>query len=387
MSIKKKLLIKNVIIMGGGRWARVITEVLSDILEPFINISIYSPNNHSFMKEWIIKNNFKNQIKVIKSFPNSFPNSCAVVVANAAKDHYNSSKIALRAGADVLVEKPITLNYKQAIELDNLSKKQNKIICASHVFLFASYIDNFSKFLQVNGKIEKMKITWEDSVIEKRHGEFKNFDAGLPIIADCLPHIFSIISKFIPIDISYNSIKLQIHHGGSKVKMKIESSGVPIEIYLIRNGSKRTRLVETLVEGKNNTLDFSTEPGVIKFENKKISGDSNWALKSKPLKQLLNAFLLGVKSREFDDRLDFQFGIKISELIEESLFIYKKLQLRWAINKIKNENHLNQDLAYAINELNLCNELDINHKTAYNKLSLETKKSLLKKFNQLIVQK
>ena len=115
--------------------------------------------------------------------------------------------------------------------------------------------------------------------------------------------------------------------------------------------------------------------------NWKSSLSSN-SLDLTPSKKAFNNCLSG-----FDDRLDFQFGIKISELIEESLFIYKKLQLRWAINKIKNENHLNQDLTYAINELNLCNELDLNHKTAYDKLSLETKKSLLKKFNHLLVQK
>ena len=374
--------------MGGGRWARVIIEVLFDILDPNINISIYSPNNHSFMKEWIIKkNNFKHKIKVVKSFPNSFSNSCTVIVANAARDHYNSSIMALKAGADVLVEKPITLSYKQAKEIDDLAKKQNKIICASHVFLFAPYIENFSAFLQLNGNIEKIKITWEDSVIEKRHGEFKSFDVGLPIISDCLPHIFSIISKFISIDVSYKSIKLQVHHGGSKVKMKIESSGIPIEICLIRNGSKRTRLVEAMVEGKINILDFSSEPGVIKSENKKISADSNWENKSKPLKQLLNAFLFGVKSRKFDDRLDFQFGIKIVKLIEESQKIYNKFQLRWVINKIKIQNHLDPDLAYAINELNLCYELDLNHEIFKNKLSYETKISLLKKFNHLLYHK
>ena len=227
----------------------------------------------------------------------------------------------------------------------------------------------------------------EDSVIEKRHGEFKSFDAGLPIISDCLPHIFSIISKIISIDVSYKSIKLKVDHGGSKVKMKIESSGIPIEICLIRNGSKRTRLVEAMVEGKNNTLDFSTEPGLIKSENTKINADANWNNKSKPLKQLLNVFLFGVKSRKFDDRLDFQFGIKIVKLIEESQKIYKKFQLRWVINKIKIQNHLDSDLAYAINELNLCYELDLNHEIFKNKLSYETKISLLKKFNYLLNQK
>ena len=103
----KKLSIDNVIIMGGGRWARVITEVLSDILDPLVNISIYSPSNHLYMNEWIVKNKVAQQIKVITNFPNSFDTPCLVIVANATRDHYKSALIAIRAGADVLVEKPV----------------------------------------------------------------------------------------------------------------------------------------------------------------------------------------------------------------------------------------------------------------------------------------
>ena len=387
MTITKKLSIDNVIIMGGGRWARVITEVLSDILDPLVNISIYSPHNHLYMKEWIVKNKVEQQIKVITSFPNSFHTPCVVIVANATRDHYKSALKAISAGADVLVEKPVVLNYKQALDLYDFAKKNNKIVCASHVFLFASYIENFSKLIQERGEIEKIKISWEDSVIERRHGELKKFDAGLPIIVDCLPHIFSIISKFVPIDVSYNSIRLQISNGGSRVNMFLKNSGIPVEILMVRGGSQRTRLVEIIVEGKNNTLDFSIEPGVIKSENKKISGDLNWDHKPKPLKQLLSAFLSGANDKQFDKRLDFQFGIQVSKLIDESLGIYKNSQLRWVINKIKSENYLNRDLAYAINELNLSNGLNINFKLDDNKFSDETKKSLLSVFNQLLIEK
>ena len=45
---------------------------------------------------------------------------------------------------------------------------------------------------------------------------------------------------------------------------------------------------------------------------------------------------------------------------------------------------LNQDLAYAINELNLSNGLNINIKLDDNKFNNEVKKSLLFEFNQLL---
>ena len=386
MSSVKKIPIDNVIIMGGGRWARVITEVLCDILNPLANIFIFSPHNHLFMNEWIVQNKAEKRIKVITHFPNSFNIPHVVIVANAARDHYKSVLAAISAGADVLVEKPIVLNCNEALEIDNFAKKNNKIVCASHVFLFASYLENFSKLIQLQGNIEKINISWEDAVVEKRHGELKNFDVGLPIIVDCLPHILSIISKFALIDVSYNSIKLQISNGGSKVNMYLECSGIPINICMVRNGVKRTRLLEILVQEKKNTLDFSTEPGIIKLGNKKISGDLNWNVGPKPLKQLLNAFLIGAYVRQFDKRLDFAFGIQVSKLIDQTLTIYKNLQLIWVINIIKSENNLNPDLAYAINELNLSNGLSIDLKMDKLKFSNETKKSLLYKFNRLLIE-
>ena len=386
MSSIKKLSVNNIIIMGGGRWARVIIKVLYDILDPTVNISIYTPNNHLNINKWIVKNKVGRQIKVITSFPNSFNYPTVVIIANTAADHYKSALLAISAGADVLVEKPVALNYKQASDIYDFAKKNNKIVCASHVFLFASYIENFSKHIQEQGQIEKIKISWEDSDIERRHGELKKYDSGLPILVDCLPHIFSIISKFTPIDISCNSIKLKIFNGGSKVNIFLENSGIPIEILMVRRGLIRTRLVETIVKGKNNTLDFSNEPGVIKSENKKMSGDLTWDYKSKPLNQLLSAFLSGAYDRQFDKRLDFQFGVQVSKLIDKSLEIYKNLQLKWVINKIKSEDCLNQDLAYAINELNLSNGLNINIKLDDNKFNNDVKKSLLFEFNKLLIE-
>jgi hypothetical protein len=384
LSLKNKV-IENVVIIGGGRWARVIIEVLCDILNPSSNILIYSPHNYLLMNEWILENKAEKRIKILRRFPISFPTHQKVIIANAAKDHYKSALMAIRSGAEVLVEKPVALNYKQAEEIYNFAKKNNKIVCASHVFLFASYIKNFHNLIKDSGKIEKIRILWEDPVIERRHGELKKFDDGLPVIADCLPHALSIISMFAPINISYKIIKLQIHNGGSKVNINIESSGIPIEICLIRNGSQRTRIVEILVEEKKNTLDFSTEPGIIKLGNKKISGDLNWDHEPKPLKQLLSSFLSGANDKQFDRRLDFKFGVQFSKLIDDLLRIYKKSQLKWIINSIESENVLNQDLVYAINELNISNGLKLNSNMNDLNLDNEIKTSLLKIFNKLLI--
>ena len=39
----------NIAVIGGGRWARVLTETICGLVNPSVNISIYSPHNASAM--------------------------------------------------------------------------------------------------------------------------------------------------------------------------------------------------------------------------------------------------------------------------------------------------------------------------------------------------
>lgn len=60
----------------------------------------------------------------------------AVIVATPASSHYEIVKMMLEAGKHVLVEKPLTVNYKQALELCDLSEKVNKILMVGHIYCF-----------------------------------------------------------------------------------------------------------------------------------------------------------------------------------------------------------------------------------------------------------
>ena len=64
------------------------------------------------------------------------PKIDAVVVATQAATHYRLVKEALLAGKDVLCEKPLCLNLKNAQELVDLARRRKRILMTSHVFLF-----------------------------------------------------------------------------------------------------------------------------------------------------------------------------------------------------------------------------------------------------------
>jgi UDP-N-acetylglucosamine 3-dehydrogenase len=60
----------------------------------------------------------------------------AVIIATPASSHHEIAKMMLEAGKHVLVEKPLTMNYKQAIELCDLSERMNRILMVGHIYCF-----------------------------------------------------------------------------------------------------------------------------------------------------------------------------------------------------------------------------------------------------------
>src|SRR3989344_1569040 len=60
----------------------------------------------------------------------------AIVLATPTKTHYLLAKKALKSGKDVLVEKPIASNSKEAWELVKIAEKYKRIIMVDHILLF-----------------------------------------------------------------------------------------------------------------------------------------------------------------------------------------------------------------------------------------------------------
>jgi predicted dehydrogenase len=59
----------------------------------------------------------------------------AVVVATNAVSHFVQAQQALAAGKDVFVEKPLTLNYRDAVDLVELAERQQRILMVGHLMV------------------------------------------------------------------------------------------------------------------------------------------------------------------------------------------------------------------------------------------------------------
>ena len=341
-----------VFVIGGGRWARVLLEVTCSLTPVSVKIYVCSPRNFTSMEEWVLATGLGDRIQVRSDYPKTI--SCkngAVIVANAAYHHEKAIKWALYQRLPVLVEKPVTLSFSATQRMVDLANSQRTYFATAHVFLFASYIENFSKLVSSQGGIVSIRVLWTDPRIECRYGETKNYDAGLPVYADCLPHIISILSTFIirPAKLSEN---IGFFRGGEHLRINLLYGQISCLIEMARNQDSRQRIIEVNTEKRKITLDFSREPGVIYTDSEGQCGDKYWNHKPKPVSNMLSAFLQTAAGGNSDSRLDHSIGLTANQLIDQTTTFYRAAFWTWLNSELKkNQDTIKSDLRYALSEI------------------------------------
>lgn len=343
---------ERVSVIGGGRWGRILTEIACHILPTTTDIYLYSPGNAVGMKTWASATETTKRIKVFRQFPEMVVDSAthAVIVVNAVRDHAKAIAAALTAGADVLVEKPMTMDYATAVELTALATQHNRVLAPAHVFLFARYLTTFTEMVRRDNIIRSIDFTWTDPRLEKRYGEQKMYDQGLPVFADWLPHILPVISKIVQGTIQKLHIS-ELTNGGATVKLDLVIDNTNCTITMKRNGSERIRLMKVLTDQNQYILDFSSEPGYIIAGSQKISSDPLWETEDRPATAMIRTFLSNTATRRFDHRFDIDIGLEVLRVIDEMAVIYKNHQADWLVSHMKREGSFDKNVAYMISEL------------------------------------
>ena len=128
----------QVVVAGGGRWARVIARELVGLLPPHVPVTIVTSTQVPTMKEWVARELAKLRaggapIAVCADVPGSDSalDFGIAIVANRPKDHFAMATRLIKSGYDVLVEKPFTTDPTQARELAALGRSTRKIVAAS----------------------------------------------------------------------------------------------------------------------------------------------------------------------------------------------------------------------------------------------------------------
>lgn len=72
----------------------------------------------------------------------------AIVIATPIYTHYKLAKAALLAGKHVLVEKPITANSNEALELIHLAEERNLVLMVGHTFVYNPAVEAVRQIVQ-----------------------------------------------------------------------------------------------------------------------------------------------------------------------------------------------------------------------------------------------
>lgn len=258
----------NICIIGGGNISNTrhipalkkiknvnIVGVISDIQG-----KIDSTCKKHKIKNGLLVNDPKNDINKVKEC-DWFKSVDAVVIGTPPQQHYPLAKMALTLKKDVLVEKPMTMNKKEADELIELAKKNELIFNVIHNFNFTTGMNKINKI------IEEKKEKYGD-IVSITEVQFSNRNRRLPTWYNELP-----LGLFY--DEAAHFIYLLKRHGGN---LKIESA------HAIYNKDKKDSTPRTLsVDAKAGNipvhmfLNFNSPicewNYIINFENRIINYD------------------------------------------------------------------------------------------------------------------
>lgn len=84
----------------------------------------------------------------------AFDNIQGVIIATPSSTHFKIAKEFLERGFNVLIEKPVTTNYKDALKLYKIAKKHKNIVMVGHVFLYNPAFLRIKKLIKSIGKIK-----------------------------------------------------------------------------------------------------------------------------------------------------------------------------------------------------------------------------------------
>lgn len=308
---------KSVIIIGCGRWGKVI---LKEIFLNFKNIKkIYVYTKYiNQLKKFGVSNKI-DKIEILKDLRRlKSLNVNHAIIVKKNKFHYKFAKRLISQNLNILVEKPFTETIEQARSLKKISSKKKLVVNVSLPFLYAHYFYFIKENIIKNNIIKSLNFDWFDKPNEFRHNDIKRFDNKINYLEDIFYHIFSISSIFLGKSNFIFTKKVLKHENFQTMKSLLNKKLVTVNCS--RNWSRRVRKLEiNLVNKKKISINFSKNV-IIKSMGKKIASFS--AIKNKTLKYQLFNFLKLNNYKEKNNPNDLR---ELSKLFVSLKFLKKKL--------------------------------------------------------------
>lgn len=194
----------------------------------------------------------------------------AVVIAVPTNFHFKLAQEALAAGKHVLCEKPLSLDPKECLILEELAHTYKKVLMVGHVFVFNQGIVKMREYIQ-NGELGK---------IHYAHSERTNlgpFRYDVNALWDLAPHdisIFNYLFSSCPLSVSARGAKCL----GDKLEdltfATLDYPGVMVNVHVSWLDPKKVRQITVVGDKKMVAWDDLDAEGPIKLYDKHVEKTS-----------------------------------------------------------------------------------------------------------------
>jgi predicted dehydrogenase len=177
---------------------------------------------------------------------------CPVVVhlCTPTSTHRTQAELALKAGAHLLVEKPLAATLQDIHEIYNLADQKGLVVCPVHQFIFQKGVQRIQEWLPVTGDILQI------SFVVHSAGGASLVQPDLNALAmDILPHPLSILQTLIPGSLESHWIVTRPAHGELRATATYfgqGAEGVGLSIEISMNARPTKNILS--VAAKNSTL-------------------------------------------------------------------------------------------------------------------------------------
>jgi len=174
-------------VIGAGRWGKKHIEEYSKIKDAELSwiSDIKQENIMECKQQYNIPNISTDYNDVLSSDVE------AISICTSNETHYKTCKDALNEGKHVLVEKPLTLDAKEAYELVDIAKNNNRLLAVGHLFRYNNAINEVKKLIDKKffGDLYYLRLQWTIQWMPQIYP-----DKPLDIIVDMMPHLYDIMN-------------------------------------------------------------------------------------------------------------------------------------------------------------------------------------------------
>jgi predicted dehydrogenase len=134
----------NVAVVGAGAWGKNHIRVFSEIP----NVQLKYVCDQDFSKLQSIQKTYP-RTKMVQDLNPILQDSevRGVVVASSALSHFPLAKEILKAGKDLLVEKPMALDTRDAQEMLRIAEERERVLMVGHLLIYHPVVDRLKEML------------------------------------------------------------------------------------------------------------------------------------------------------------------------------------------------------------------------------------------------